>query len=72
MFQGFLFTDPYTGLCVFLVVDIFRSLYPYAPSIRVMTLKIDNQDDEMFAKLKYQKAIWRLMNKERDAKSNKQ
>ena len=35
-----------------------------------MTLKIDNQDDEMFAKLKYQKAIWRLMNKERDAKSN--
>ena len=40
--------------------DIVRSRYPTAPSIRVMTLKIDNQDDEMFAKLKYQKAIWRL------------
>ena len=72
MFQGFLFTEPATGLCGFLVDDIVRSRYPTAPSIRVMTLKIDNQDDEMFAKLKYQKAIWRLMNKERDAKSNKQ
>lgn len=72
MFQGFLFTEPSAGLCGFLVDDIVKSRYPTAPSIRAMTTETDNQDDEMFAKLNYQKAVWRLMNKERDVKSNKQ
>lgn len=72
MFQGFLFTEPSAGLCGFLVDDIVKSRYPTAPSIRAMTTETDNQDDEMFAKLNYQKAVWRLMNKEREAKSNKQ
>ena len=62
MFQGFLFTEPSAGLCGFLVDDIVKSRYPTAPSIRAMTTETDNQDDEMFAKLNYQKAVWRLMN----------
>ena len=72
MFQGFLFTEPSAGLCGFLVDDIVKSRYPTAPSIRAMTTETDNQDDEMFAKLNYQKAVWRLMNKGRKVKSNKQ
>ena len=68
MFQGFLFTEPASGLCGFLVDDIVKSRYPTAPSIRVMTSGTDNPDDEMFAKLKYQKAVWRLMNEEKEAK----
>ena len=70
MFQGFLFTEPASGLCGFLVDDIVKSRYPTAPSIRAMTSGTDNPDDEMFAKLKYQKAVWRLMNEEREAKRN--
>lgn len=72
MFQGFLFTEPSAGLCGYLVDDIVRSRYPTAPSIRAMTIKISDQDDETFAKLNYKKAVWRLMNKERDTESNKQ
>lgn len=68
MFQGFLFTEPASGLCGFLVDDIVKSRYPTAPSIRAMTSGTDNPDDEMFAKLKYQKAVWRLMNEEKEAK----
>lgn len=68
MFQGFLFTEPASGLCGFLVDDIVKSRYPTAPSIRAMTSGTDNPDDEMFAKLKYQKAVWRLMNEERKTK----
>ena len=68
MFQGFLFTEPASGLCGFLVDDIVKSRYPTAPSIRVMTSGTDNPDDEMFAKLKYQKVVWRLMNEENEAK----
>lgn len=70
MFQGFLFTEPASGLCGFLVDDIVKSRYPTAPSIRAMTSGTDNPDDEMFAKLKYPKAVWRLMNEEREAKRN--
>ena len=68
MFQGFLFTEPASGLCGFLVDDIVKSRYPTAPSIRAMTSGTDNPDDEMFAKLKYQKVVWRLMNEEKEAK----
>ena len=68
MFQGFLFTEPASGLCGFLVDDIVKSRYPTAPSVRDVTLGTDNPDDEMFAKLKYQKAVWRLMNEEKEAK----
>ena len=68
MFQGFLFTEPASGLCGFLVDDIVKSRYPTAPSIRAMTSGTDNPDDEMFAKLKYQKVVWRLMNEENEAK----
>ena len=64
MFQGFLFTEPASGLCGYLVDDIVKSRFPEAPSVRTMTAKTDNPDDEMLAKLKYQKAVWRLMNKE--------
>lgn len=70
MFQGFLFTEPASGLCGYLVDDIVKSRYPTAPSIRTMTSGTDNPDDEMFAKLKYQKAVWRLMNEEREATSD--
>ncbi len=45
MFQGFLFTEPATGLCGFLVDDIVRSRYPTAPKYSGNDLKIDNQDD---------------------------
>lgn len=71
MFQSFLFTEPSAGLCGYLVDDIVRSSYPTAPSIRTMTIKICNQDDETFAKLNYKKAVWRLMNREREMKNNK-
>lgn len=37
-----------------------------------MITETGNQDDVMFVKLNYQKAVWQLMNKERNAKSNKQ
>ena len=46
----------------------FKYPLPTAPSIRVMTSGTDNPDDEMFAKLKYQKVVWRLMNEENEAK----
>lgn len=68
MFQGFLFTESASGLCGYLVDDIVKSRYSAAPSIRAMTSGTDNPDDEMFAKLKYQKAVWRLMNEERKTK----
>lgn len=64
MFQGFLFSETASGLCGYLVDDIVKSRFPEAPSVRTMTAKTDNPDDEMLAKLKYQKAVWRLMNKE--------
>lgn len=70
MFQGFLFTEPSAGLCGWLVDDIVKSRYPTAPSLVEMTAGTDNKDDEMFAKLKYQKAIWLLMNKEGVANSH--
>ena len=56
--------EPASGLCGYLVDDIVKSRFPEAPSVRSMTAKTDNPDDEMLAKLKYQKAVWRLMNKE--------
>lgn len=71
MFQSFLFTEPSAGLCGYLVDDIVRSRYPTAPSIRAMVTKTGNQDDETFAKLNYKKAVWQLMNKEREMKSYK-
>jgi len=67
MFQGFLFTEPSAGLCGWLVDDIVQSRYPEAPSLQKMAAETDNQDDEMFVKLKYQKAVWKLMNQEQAA-----
>lgn len=71
MFQSFLFTESSAGLCGYLVDDIVRNRYPSAPSIRAMVIKTGNQDDETLVKLNYKKAIWQLMNKEREMKSNK-
>lgn len=64
MFQSFLFTEPSAGLCGWLVDDIVQTRYPEAPCLRQMVAGTDNRDDECFAKLKYQKAVWRLMNRE--------
>lgn len=71
MFQSFLFAESSAGLCGYLVDDIVRSRYPTAPSIRAMTRNTGNQDDETFVKLNYKKAVWQLMNKEIEVKSNK-
>lgn len=68
MFQGFLFTESAAGLCGWLVDDVVQSRYPSAPSLQKMAAEIDNEDDEMFVKLKYQKAIWKLMNQEQSAR----
>lgn len=68
LFQGFLFAESPTGLYGLLIDDIVQSRYPAAPSLWKMAAGTDNKDDEMFVKLKYQKAVWRLMNEERKNK----
>lgn len=68
MFQGFLFQESPKGLYGYLIDDIITYRYPEAPSIREAVKSTDNSDDEAFAVLKYQKGIWRLMNREREKK----